>query len=216
MTTVYLVRHGTTDFNVYGKFQGSMDVPLNALGLEQARYLGVRFREVPLDAVYSSPLCRALRTAEGICAHHALSPILCEGLREIDGGLLEGRTGEENLRRFPLEMAALRDRPSRFAAPQGESARQVYDRVVAAITGIVAENPGGTLAVVAHGFVIQTYISYARREPFETFRRFIVGNTAVSTLCYERPEEPELLYCGDDSHLPEQLRFVVATNFLKK
>ena len=94
MTTVYFIRHGTTDNNVKGVFQGSTNAVLGERGLAQAAALGERFASVPLAAVYSSPLERAMQTARGVCAQLPIQPIPVDGLRQIDGGVLEGRTNE--------------------------------------------------------------------------------------------------------------------------
>ncbi|MGN1030982.1 MAG: histidine phosphatase family protein, partial [Butyricicoccaceae bacterium] len=108
MTTVYFIRHGTTDNNVKGVFQGSTNASLGARGLAQAAALGEYFASVPLSAVYSSPLLRAMQTAHGVCAHLPLDPIPVEDLREIDGGILEGRTNQVNTAEYPEIMHALR------------------------------------------------------------------------------------------------------------
>ena len=66
MTTVYFIRHGTTENNIAGRFQGRSDIPLGEKGRKQAACLGERFAHIPLDAVYTSPLRRAYQTAEGV------------------------------------------------------------------------------------------------------------------------------------------------------
>lgn len=114
MTTVYFIRHGTTENNIAGRFQGRSDIPLGEKGRKQAACLGERFAHIPLDAVYTSPLRRAYQTAEGVCAHLPVQPICCDGLREIDGGALEGRTNDENIRDYPDVMRNFREHPAKF------------------------------------------------------------------------------------------------------
>lgn len=212
MTTLYLIRHGTTDSNLAGVFQGCMDTPLNARGLEQAAYLAHRFADVPLDRVYASGLKRAQQTAQAICAVTGLAYTVCPDLNEINLGLLEGRSSADNAQMYPEAIRTLHEAPADFAAPGGESSRQVYDRMCRAIARIVAENPGRTVAVVSHGFSIQTYLSYAEGHPYENLKRFIVGNTAVSKFLYEEDGAPHPAYVNDQSHLPEGLRFDLAEN----
>ena len=171
MTTLYLIRHGTTDSNLAGVFQGKLDTSLNERGMEQARLLAQRFAGVHLDRVYVSALQRAqFRVA---------------------------------FRQFELVVA-------HFQAPGGESTRQVYERMERAIDQIVGENPGGTVAVVSHGFTIQTYLNKAQGRPYEQMERCIVGNTAVSKFEYEGAGLPRVVYINDQSHLPEPLRFDLA------
>lgn len=210
MTTLYLIRHGTTDSNLAGVFQGCLDTPLNARGLEQAAYLGRRFAGAELDRVYVSALKRAQQTAQAICDQTGLGYTVRPDLNEINLGRLEGRSNAENREKYPEAIRTLHDDPAAFQAPGGESSRQVYDRVRRAVAEIVAENPGRTVAVVSHGFSIQTYLNYASGRPYQQLERLIVGNTSVSKFLYEDGELLRTEYINDQSHLPEGLRFDLA------
>ena len=96
-----LVRHGETDQNRDGRVQGASNASLNSTGRSQAQALGHSLREVPLDAVYSSPQARALETAKAIAQRHGLLTRVEDGLREVDVGELDGLTGEEMRERYP-------------------------------------------------------------------------------------------------------------------
>lgn len=205
-TTVYFIRHGTTESNIGGRFQGKSDIPLGETGRKQAACLGERFATVPLDAVYTSPLKRARQTAEGVCAHLPLQPILCEGLREIDGGVLEGRTNEENMRDYPEIMKAFRHHPSAFAPPQGENARQVHARVMEAVRHIVCDNPGKQVAIVSHGFALLCSVG-CLGIPFEQLQPNILANASVTCVTFEPDGRHEIVFANDQSHLPEEYRF---------
>ena len=216
MTTVYLIRHGTTDNNLNGLFQGSRDIPLGELGILQSQQLAERFKNIPLQAIYTSPLIRAQQTAQILCKNHPhMSPILGNSLRELNGGLLEGHSGEENTSRFPQQMKYLDNQPTLFSAPGGESTRQVYNRMIHAMRGIVDQCPNQQIAVVSHGFTIQTYIGYVKQVPFDQLERYIVGNTSVTCLQYDQ-NKISLIYMSDMQHLPSNLQFYVADNFLHK
>lgn len=208
MTVLYLIRHGLTASNSAGVFQGRRDTPLSERGLEQARLLGRRFAGLPLDALYCSALSRARQTAEEIAGNAGLIPIALEGLNEIDMGEMAGHTLEECRRLYPAAAAALEENPAEFAAPGGESVRQVYDRVVQTMGEIAAQNPGRTAAVVSHGFVIQTFLNYIETRSPEPrgMKRFIVGNTAVNKLIFEPERPPRAEYINDQSHLPPEWR----------
>ncbi|MGD9155035.1 MAG: histidine phosphatase family protein [Bacillota bacterium] len=212
MTYVHLIRHGTTDSNIYGRFQGSQDISLNERGLRQAYYLGIRFKNIRLDTVFVSPLLRARQTAACLCRYQTCRAIICNDLREIDGGDLEGRTHAENEQKYPDEMYRMRVCPAYFQAPNGETARQVYDRMRNAVTEIVKNYPNQMIAIVSHGFAIQTYLNFAKGLPFNKMERRIVGNTAVSKLVFDKNLRPAIEYWGDDSHLPQELKFYLATN----
>lgn len=205
-TTVYFVRHGTTESNIGGRFQGKSDIPLGETGLKQAACLGERFASVPLDAVYTSPLRRAYQTAEGVCAKLNLRPIVCDDLREIDGGVLEGRTNDENIRDYPEVMYAFRSNPSAFAPLHGESAQQVHERVMAAVRQIVRDNPGKSVAIVSHGFALLCSVG-SLGIPFEQLKPQILANASVTCVTFEQDGSFEFVFYNDQSHLPEDCRF---------
>lgn len=205
-TTVYFIRHGTTENNIGGRFQGKSDIPLGETGRKQAACLGERFADIPLDAVYSSPLARARQTAEGICTHLHLQPILCPALREIDGGLLEGRTNEENTRDYPAVMDAFRNAPAQFCPPQGESARQVHERVIAEVRRLVRENEGKTIAVVSHGYALLCSLG-CLDTPFEKLQSKILANASVSCVRFAADGSHTVICYNDQSHLPADCRY---------
>ena len=209
MTSVYLIRHGTTDGNQGNRFQGRVDHPLNALGLNQGEYLARRFETVPLDAVYCSPLTRTRQTAAFVCrgVNAGLTPIIRQDLIEVDGGDLEDQPQGRYEGKYPGILEILLSRPSEFVAPGGETSRQVYDRFKDQMAEIVAENPDRTIAVVTHGFALMTYLNYVKEIPFPEMKRFLVGNMSVTTITYEAPDRPALVSLDDQSHLPEEYRF---------
>lgn len=205
-TTVYFIRHGTTENNIGGRFQGKSDIPLGEVGKKQAACLGERFASILLDAVYTSPLKRAYQTAEGVCAKLDLQPILCDDLREIDGGLLEGRTNEENNRDYPEAMYAFRNNPPDFCPPEGESARQVHERVTAAIRQIVQDNPGKSIAIVSHGYALLCSVG-CLGIPFEQLKTGILANASVSCVQFDTDGSFEIIFYNDQSHLPEDCQY---------
>ncbi|MDO5549061.1 MAG: histidine phosphatase family protein [Eubacteriales bacterium] len=206
MTTVYFVRHGTTDSNIGGRFQGSTDVPLGEMGLRQADALAERFRGMSIDAVYCSPLTRAVQTAQGVCRYLACEPHHEDGLREVDGGLLENQTNEFNEQNYPGSMTTLRADPAHFNPPEGEPSRQVWARVRVAVERIVAAHPDQTIAIVSHGFALMTYLGTVD-APFEEMKPRLVSNASVTTITYQRPDEPCLVDYNDVSHLPDEVCF---------
>lgn len=138
MKTVYLIRHGSTDDNINGIFQGNRDVPLNKQGILQAEFLEKRFQNIDVDVVYSSPLKRASYTASKIAGAHGLQTIYLDGLIELNGGNLQGYSSAENRKRYPLEMYNLSNDPIHFCAPGGESSKEVYDRMILTMNEIIS------------------------------------------------------------------------------
>ena len=207
MTTVYFVRHGTTEFNRTERFQGAVDIPLDEFGQTQAGYLGERFRDVPLDAVYSSPLIRAQQTAQGVCRFHPeLTPVLDDGLCEIHCGALEGRFVPELRAECPEIMDTFQHRPAEFAPPGGETAFEVHTRMRAAVRRIVESNPGKTLAIVSHGFALQSYLGVLDR-PFDRLQPMLFGNAAIACVEYDDFDHFRVRFTDDQSHLPPEARF---------
>lgn len=206
MTTVYFVRHGTTSANLGGRFQGSTDVPLGELGLQQADALAERFRGMPVAAVYCSPLTRAVQTAQGVCRYLDCEPQCENDLREVDGGLLENQTNEVNEQKYPGSMTTLRADPAHFNPPEGETSRQVWIRVRAAVERLVAAHPDQAIVIVSHGFALMTYFG-TMDAPFEEMKPRLASNASVTTVTYERPDQPCMVTYNGVSHLPDNVRF---------
>jgi broad specificity phosphatase PhoE len=207
VTTLYLVRHGTTTANVNKTFQGVLDTKLNADGLMQAKYLGEHFKNIHLDVAYTSPLSRAAVTMQGVLTYHPEVP--CEevaDLREIDGGLLQGLTFKECDALSPGIMETFKTNPPAFDPPQGESIPKVYRRFTAAVNALVRKNPGKSIVIVSHGTAIQTWLSYAQGRSAEQVRFQFMDNGAVSKFTFDEAGNLTICYMGDVSYVPEELR----------
>ena len=137
MTTVYLARHGESDWNVERRWQGHADRPLTERGREQAQTLAERLANVALDAVYASDLRRAWETAEAVAAPRGLEVVRLRELREVDVGSWSGFTREECAKRFPAAFARWQDGGSGWE--DGESYEAMGQRIVGTIQRIAAE-----------------------------------------------------------------------------
>jgi broad specificity phosphatase PhoE len=149
VTTLYLARHGQSDWNAETRWQGHADRPLTELGRRQAGQLADRLADVPLAAVYSSDLERARATAEAVAGPRGLAVVPLADLREIDVGSWSGLTRPEAEERFPA--AYLRWAEGGQGWDDGETYEQMTDRVVRAVVGIGARHTGESVLVVAHG-----------------------------------------------------------------
>jgi broad specificity phosphatase PhoE len=149
VTTLYLARHGQSDWNAETRWQGHADRPLTELGRRQAGQLADRLADVPLAAVYSSDLERARATAEAVAGPRGLAVVPLADLREIDVGSWSGLTRAEAEERFPA--AYLRWAEGGQGWDDGETYEQMTDRVVRAVVGIGARHTGESVLVVAHG-----------------------------------------------------------------
>jgi probable phosphoglycerate mutase len=140
MTTLLIARHGETEWNHDGRWQGWADPPLNETGRRQARELAEQLRTTPFDAVYSSDLKRAHETAEIVAALHSVPVVADPGLREIDVGSWSGLTRAEIEERFPGG-----------ERPDGETRDQHVARVLRAVERIARAHAGERILLVSHG-----------------------------------------------------------------
>lgn len=149
MTDFFLVRHGQTDWNAARRVQGRTDIPLNDVGREQARGAGEILARRTWDAVYSSPLSRAVETARIIAARVGVDEVVTVAdLMERDYGDAEGLTDSEIEARYP----------SGVRAAGQETREEVGRRVIAALADIARERPGERILVVSHGGAIRSVL----------------------------------------------------------
>lgn len=185
MTTVYLARHGQSDWNAAGRWQGHADRPLTALGLRQAAELAEELAGVPLDAVYSSDLRRARETAEAVAAPRGLPVVVLRDLREVDVGSWSGLTRAEAKERFPREFGRWTD--GGHGWHDGETYERMAERVVEAVGRIAAGHSGGTLLVVSHGGPIRALHAVALGLDVSEHRRLapVEPNARLSRIAVE-------------------------------
>lgn len=185
MTTILLARHGETDWNREGRFQGWADPPLNATGLAQAVDLSVGLMAEELTAVYSSPLRRAYETAEVVAASRGLEPVTVDGLREVDVGSWSGLTREEIERRFPEQYARWHDYGQGWE--DGETYEEMAERVIRTVLELAALHDRQRILAVTHGGPMRAASAFADRVTYAEARRRspVVGNAAVLAFAVE-------------------------------
>lgn len=149
-----LVRHGQTDWNLEGRYQGRVDVPLNGAGLEQAAQLARDLEELRIDLLVSSPLQRTLDTAGAIARGRGLDVRPDSRLREINLGEWEGQLSTEIAADYPELFPRWSSDPGSVRPPGGESIAEVHDRAIPALEELAAANSGRTVCVVAHKVVM--------------------------------------------------------------
>ena len=162
VTTVYLIRHGATPANEQQPpiLQGSgVNNGLSDLGRRQARQVGAFLATFPIDAVFCSPLKRAIETAQSIATPHNLTVETVANLQEVNVGRFERLDWESIKRDFPDDYRRYIDDPVNVGYPGGESLTNVQKRVVTAMESLLEANAGRTIAVVAHSVVNRIYVS---------------------------------------------------------
>ena len=182
MTTILLARHGETDWNREGRFQGHANPPLNSTGRAQAVDLSVALMAEELAAVYSSPLRRALETAEVVAASHGLEPISVDDLREVDVGSWSGLTRTEVEERFPEQFARWLDYGQGWE--DGETYEEMGKRAVDALLRLAAAHDGERVLAMTHGGPIRAAFAFADGTTHTEARRLgsDIGNTFVVEL----------------------------------
>jgi glucosyl-3-phosphoglycerate phosphatase len=193
---VFIVRHGETDYNAQHRWQGQIDVPLNALGLAQAERLAAHFANIELDAIISSDLERAYQTALAIAKPKGIEIIKDVRLREMALGDFEGLTRPELDVKFAQEVLdwyASED----FAPPNGESRLQTQLRILAAWQEIVTYKEYETILLLSHGGTMRQLMKHLIPTQMEGIR---FGNTSISLL-EKRNDEWHGVFLSQTPHL---------------
>ena len=176
MPELWLVRHGQTDWNLEGRYQGQADVPLNSAGRAQAQALASELAGKQFEAIYSSDLGRARETAAILAAPHGLPVQVDPRLREICQGEWEGMAFSEICERYNVDTDLSQPRSPDFRAPGGESVQEVADRASEAIQDIRETHPSGAVLVVSHAITTAAVACKARGISLSLVRSNIPKN----------------------------------------
>ncbi len=200
MTSLYLVRHGETDWNAERRIQGSTDIPLNDIGRAQAATTGALLARRRWDALVSSPLGRANETARIIGAEIGILDVeTIAALAERNYGEAEGLDYEQIERMFPGDSPV----------PGRETHQEVADRVLPALISMATSHPGESLVVVTHGGVIRSVLNVVEpgvahgRISNGSIHSFELVDGSLELVAFDDPIDEESLECGTES-LDEQ------------
>jgi len=205
--TILLVRHGKTEWNAAGRYQGKQDSPLTRDGVQQAIALGERLkkRRSTVDFVCTSDLPRAKKTAEIIANIIGVTDVKeFEGLRERGFGLFEGCTRKEVQEKYPDELAESRKFDLHYKVPGGESRQEVLDRCLPVLDQIAAarQGKGGTALVVSHGGVVSLVLRELLGIPWgaTTKGELRILNTSICDLERQTDGRWYIRSIGDTAH----------------
>lgn len=197
VTTLYLIRHGATEGSEVKRYKGSIDVPMSEKGIAQVEKASVFISTEVLKrgsaeatsglaAVYTSPLNRALKSAEIIARPHNLTPVVINDLRERSFGVWEGMSFNEIREQYPVEFEAWANNPLKYSPVGGESTLEVRDRVINALEKIIYSHNGEetaiNIAIAAHGGVNRIILCHVIGIPLENIFRIEQDNAALNII----------------------------------
>lgn len=201
MVKIILVRHGETEWNKIKRIQGgSSDTPLNETGERQAELIGLRLKGEKIRAIYSSPLQRALHTAQAISRYHQLTINTLPALKEVDVGELEGRMGAELKIRF--DEFICRSGQEAVQLPGSELLCDVQKRAWDTIQSIKNQHSEGTVVVVTHYFVIMAIVCQVLNLPLYQITRLRLSTGSISSITLDGDNSARLELFNDGCHIP--------------
>ena len=184
MTTIMLIRHGDTDWNVEEIFRGRADIELNETGIKQAELLAKYLEDVPVEVIYSSPLKRALKTAEIIAGTHGANVTPSQELIDFDYGEWEGLSHNMVKDKYKTLYEKWLKKPHLVKMPKGESLDDVRKRVVRLINQVTARHQG-TVALVSHRVILKAIICAFLGLDNSRFWNIKVDTCGVTTFIYQ-------------------------------
>lgn len=205
MTRIYLIRHAEAEGNLYRRVHGQFDANITQLGRRQVAALAQRFRDTPIDALWSSDLTRTQSTASAVLKYHpALVMHTTAALREVDVGVWEDTPWEQIARTYPEQYRNFNQDPERWSIPGSENFDALVERMRRALLELAAAYPGGTVAAVSHAYAIRALASRLMGRDFGDLP--FGDNTAVTTILAEDGALTLERY-ADASHLGELSTF---------
>ena len=204
MCRIILVRHGQTEWNRIERFRGRADVPLNETGLAQANATGRRVAAEWLPvAIYSSPLSRAVKTAEAIARHFDLTVQIHPGLADIDYGEWQGLTPEEARQHWPEQVDTWYTHPELACIPGGETLADLRARAMGTVREVVTRNTGETVVLVGHTVINRIILLGVLGLGNERFWQLGQDTCAINVFEAEKGDYV-LMSLNDTCHLRDQ------------
>jgi probable phosphoglycerate mutase len=196
-----IIRHGESEWNRIGRYQGQADAPLSELGLRQAEALAGRLRNERLHAIYTSPLQRAARTAAAVARYHPDVPLYAEpALLEIDHGDWQGLMVDEVKERYADGLREWRMHPTRAQMPNGESFSNILKRVLDFKDRLLLEYPDRSVLISTHDVVVKILVSDVLGMNMDRINRIWVTNASISAIEYG-DDLPYLVSLSEACHL---------------
>ncbi len=162
--TIYLTRHGETEWNEKKLIQGHTDIPLNTKGKEQAKLLGKQLKDIDFDVVFSSDLLRAANSAEIIIKEKEMTVIKIKALRERFFGRFEGKSLDEMRKAFGEVMLVTKEKQKKLKIYDVENDEEIITRLIPFMKKIAKQYIGKKILMVTHGGLLRAFLSYVNYE----------------------------------------------------
>ena len=201
-TIIYLTRHGQTLWNIEKRLQGRGNSPLTEQGIERAKELRDRIKYIHIDIIYSSPIERALTTANIIKGDKSIEVITDDGLMEMCFGDYEGKITDEVMKENPnWDISLIMKGNTELTAPNGENLAEVRDRVARSMNKIIEENRGKTILIVAHGITLKAIMYYFKDGEVNSE---VIGQATLTKVNVDENNKFYIEFKNDNSHFTQK------------
>lgn len=201
-TIIYLTRHGQTLWNIEKRLQGRGNSPLTEQGIERAKELRDRIKYIHIDIIYSSPIERALTTANIIKGDKSIEVITDDGLMEMCFGDYEGKITDEVMKENPnWDISLIMKGNTELTAPNGENLAEVRDRVARSMNKIIEENRGKTILIVAHGITLKAIMYYFKDGEVNSE---VMGQATLTKVNVDENNKFYIEFKNDNSHFTQK------------
>ena len=197
-TIIYLTRHGETEWNIEKRLQGRGDSPLTKYGIQRAKELRDRIKNIDIDVIYSSPIKRALNTANILRGNKNIDIVTDDSLMEMCFGDYEGKkidiVQEENP---SWDINLIMQGNVEICAPNGENLKEVRERISKLMNKIIAENMGKSILIVTHGITLKALMYYFKDEDVNSE---VMGQATLTKINIDEKNNFYIEFKNDDSH----------------
>lgn len=205
-TTLYLVRHGQTEWNVQHRFQGHQDSPLTEQGVRQAEWLAESMKHVHLDAIFASTSRRASHTAEIIRAEREIPIFETDDFRELNLGIWEGQTQDQAKCDSPEQFDNFWNDPEAFMVDGSEMFEQVRERAVRKLIELVQQYEGKSLMIVTHTVVVKLLMAHFENRALKDLWKLPYIHPTCLCKIEMTGDQANIILHGDTSHYKEEAK----------
>ena len=197
-TIIYLTRHGETEWNIEKRLQGRGDSPLTENGIQRAKELRDRIKNIDIDVIYSSPIKRALNTANILRGNKNIDIVTDDRLMEMCFGDYEGKKIDIIQKENPnWDIKLIMQGNVEICAPNGENLKEVRERISKLMNKIIAENIGKSILIVTHGITLKALMYYFKDEDVNSE---VMGQATLTKINIDEKNNFYIEFKNDDSH----------------